>query len=69
MILTKLREEEKIVTEAPKVGKPYVFTGYPNKFYEYDPELSNCVEGYKKGPENPYVEKLMKLSNFSKEEQ
>lgn len=54
-------KEVRFSKEAPRIGKPYVPKDYPNTFYEYDPELSNCVAGYKKGTHNPYLEKLMKL--------
>lgn len=48
---------------APEIGVP--FKGLegkaPSQFYKYDPSLSQAVAGYRKGPSNPYVEKLMKM--------
>lgn len=63
------KKEVQFSMEAPRIGKPYIPKDYPNKFYEYDSELSKCVAGYKKGPRNPYVEKLMKLSAPSEEKE
>lgn len=62
-------KEVQFSREPPKIGEPYVFKGYPSGFYKYDPELSRCVGGYRKGPHNTYVEKLMQLSNPSEKKE
>lgn len=60
MILKQERPMPKIKLEAPNIGEPYKETqkDTPHRFYQRDPTL---IVGYKEGPKNPYVEKLMKL--------
>lgn len=59
MILKTEKSMPKIKHDAPNIGEPYKGTPtYPHRFYQPDPTL---IVGYRKGPKNPYVEKLMKL--------
>lgn len=63
MILKKEKIVKKISKAVPEIGVPFKGTEKkgPSRFYEYDATLSQAVAGYQHGPENPYVDKLMKM--------
>jgi len=63
MILKQERVTAEIHREAPKIGVPFkgVEKNATSQFYKYDSSLSGVVVGYRKGPKNPYVEKLMEM--------
>lgn len=63
MILKQERVMTEIHKDVPEAGVPYKGTDEkaPGQFYKYNPSLSQAVAGYRKGPKNPYVKKLMEM--------
>lgn len=49
LILVQERPLPKVKKDPPNIGEPYK---------KGDP-VGNCIAGYRKGPKNPYVEKLL----------
>lgn len=61
MILKQERIIPEIRRKGPEIGVPYKGNTKEPPFYKYDKELSSACIGYRKGPKNPYLEKLMEM--------